>query len=342
MQRKNIFPKMLLLHITNKCNMLCRHCVYDSGIRKLDEMSLKTIVRIIKEYSEITFGSGIIGLIGGEPLVRKEIFQIIEEINKTQLLVRVTTNGNFSEKYLMKLLKYKIDRVTLSLGGVIPQTHDWLVNKKDHFYKVIDNIKLFKSKGIFTAVNIVLHKNNIFQVVPLLELFISLNIDNASFLFFTPIGRGKNISEMVVSPKLWLNIKKEVMKWIKKRSPNFGINWEQSYISNNKLNSQHHKRILTCQKGSNNTFFVRCDGQTYSCALLEGAPCSPGNLKNFSLGEILNRKDKYAFNGKFIGCPALSYHINGKLDGKDPRILDDNIVLGCPFEYETLNKLKKI
>lgn len=330
--------KELDLHITNKCNMLCKHCVFSSGKRQIAEMNFNEIADLIKKFAEITFNKGIINLFGGEALLRADIFKIIKEAKNYNLSVGITTNCNVPKKIILKLLDQEINRITTNLDGATPRTHDWLRNTEGNFNKVIETLKLFVDKNVFTTINSVLYKDNIHEVIPLLELCEKLRVSALAFYFLTPTGRGLNIIDKVIKPSKWLETKAEAINWIEKHSPKFGITWEQAYEP-----VDHSKKVSLpwrCEKDHRETLFIRCDGEVYSCALLESAPCNLGNIKKDSLKDILNNRSKNAFTRE-RGCPALAFHVNKDLQSADPRISTNLIKLGCPYEYKILNKAAK-
>lgn len=333
-----MYLKELDLHITNKCGMLCKHCVFASGERQIAEMNFDKIAELIKEFAEITSNKGVINLFGGEPLLRLDVFKIIKETKKYNLSVGITTNCNSPKKNVLKLLDQKIDRITTNLDGATPKTHDWLRNTEGNFNKVIEMLKLFVARDIFTTINSVLYKDNIHEAIPLLELCKQLKASALAFYFLTPTGRGLKIIDKVVKPNKWLETKAEVINWIKKHSPKFAITWEQAYEPVN-----FSKKVSSpwrCEKNHKETLFIRCDGEVYSCALLEGAPCSLGNVKEDSLKSILDNRSKNAFT-RGHGCPALAFHVNKSLQSVDSRVSTRLIKLGCPYEYKILNKIVK-
>lgn len=65
--------------ITNRCNLMCKHCYAESNSRKPSEdLPLDTVKNVVDQLSDL--GCVIIALAGGEPLMRKDLPQIIEYI----------------------------------------------------------------------------------------------------------------------------------------------------------------------------------------------------------------------------------------------------------------------
>lgn len=325
--------KEIDLHITNKCSLRCKHCVFFSGDRILPEMNLKELFKIIDDFSDLTAHKGTINLFGGEALLRKDIFNIISKAKKEGLSVGITTNCHVSDDFIEKLLKQKINRLTSDLDGATPKTHDWLRNMKGNFNKVIKTLKKSVAKNIYTTVNSVLYKNNINQTLSILELCKSIRVHGLAFYYLTSTGRGINLGNQIVGPKKWLDTKKIVLNWIEQHSPQFTVCWEEAYESINSFK----KNLWRCEGQHTETIFVRCDGEVYSCALLEAAPCSLGNITKEKLNTILSRREKKAFS-RSNGCPALAFHKYRNLSKSDPRAYSKTIKLGCPYSYQILNE----
>jgi len=323
--------KELDLHVTNKCSLRCKHCVFSSGDRAMKEMNLKEIFKLINDFSKITKQKGTINLFGGEVLLRKDVFDIISKIKEKGLSVGITSNCNVPDEVIDRLLEEKIDRFTSDLDGGIAETHDWLRNMDGNFDKVVNTLKKFVDKNIYTTVNSVLYKDNIDQVIPILELCEKLKINGLAFYYLTPTGRGFNIKGKIVNSKEWIKTKKIVLDWLKNNSPSFTIYWEEAYeLVDDPLNIPRR-----CEKEHDETIFVRCDGEVYSCALLEAAPCSFGNIIKEKLEVILNKRKEKAFL-HCDGCPALAYYKHKDLFKSDPRISSKGVKLGCPYSYRII------
>jgi MoaA/NifB/PqqE/SkfB family radical SAM enzyme len=297
------------------------------------EMSFDKISELIDEFAVITSHKGTINLFGGEALLRSDIFEIIKKAKKEGLSVGITTNSHLPEHFLDKLLEQDMDRITCDLDGATPETHDWLRNMKGNFKEALKTLKKSVAKKIFTTVNSVLYKNNINQVLPILELCKKIGVDGLAFYYFTPTGRGANIVDQVVDPEKWMETKKIVLGWIKENSPKFTVCWEEAY----QLIKSPTRPPWRCEEKHTETVFVRCDGEVYSCALLEGADCSLGNVNKDKLEKILTKRKEKAF-ARSGGCPALAFHKYHDLSKPDPRTCPKSLKLGCPYDYLILNE----
>lgn len=324
--------KTLNSHLTNRCNMRCRHCVYSCGEKLIEEMNYPEIKELIREFSRISGGQGTLNLFGGEVFLRKDIFRIINLALSQDLNVGITTNVNFPQDIIDKICRTKISRLAVDIDGANAAGHDWFRNKKGHFKKSKEAIKCFLGAGIFTTSHTVLHKKNAKEVEALLKIGQKIGINFMSFYFFTPLGRGKRIKNLVIGPKEWKEIRERIKKWADDNSPGFGIIWERSYEYVDKINSLSSD---LCQGKLSDVIDVRCDGNVYYCGLLEAVDFGClGNVKKETLTKILDRRKECAVGIK-SGCAALAYsHNPRKLI--DPRPSTNEIIPVCPYNWELL------
>ncbi|MFH1780480.1 MAG: radical SAM protein [Candidatus Nealsonbacteria bacterium] len=324
--------KTLNLHLTNRCNMRCRHCVYSSGEQSIEEMNYPEIKKIINEFFRISDGRGTLNIFGGEVFLRKDIFRIINLALSKNLNVGITTNVNFSQDIIDKICRTKISRLAVDIDGANATSHDWLRNNKGHFEKTLKAIKCFLKAGIFTTSHTVLHKKNAKEVNALLKMGQKIGINFMSFYFFTSLGRGKKIKDLVIDPQNWIEIRKKIKKWANNNSPNFGIIWERSYEYVNKMGGLSSD---LCRGKPADVVDVRCDGNVYLCGLLEAVDFGClGNVKKETLRKILGRRQECAV-GIEAGCASLAYGSNPeKLI--DPRPSTDKIFPVCPYNWELL------
>lgn len=313
--------KELDFHITNRCNMNCIHCLYDSGKRIIEEMELEQIENVISDFAELSEGKGSINLFGGEIFVRKDVFQILDFVKSKGLKLGIITNGNFGTNIFNKIVEYKPDRLTIDLDGASSDTHDWLRNKPGSFIKSVHTIKQFIDKKIPVSITTVLNKKNYKEIEKMLDLCKELNISSISFFIMTPLGRGSQLKEYVLNGIEWIETRKKVLEWVKSNSPKFSIIWENAYKEKREINS----RKILCNAFTGEVLNIKCNGDVYFCGLLTATNNSMlGNVKKGGLKEIINNISNNTTN--MNGCFALT------TDNKD-----DYVIKGCPYDIQQLN-----
>jgi len=164
MTRRRI-PLYVGLFITQRCNLKCVYCFPDSPHRQREkEMGKEEIFRIVDELCEL--GTRYITLLGGEPLIRKDVGEIIDYIAKKNIILEVGTNGFFSKQRVESLKKLSL--VCHSIDGN-EEDHD--KNRgKGSYRKIIESLELCISNNVPVQLRAVFTKNNMGSLEYLLEL----------------------------------------------------------------------------------------------------------------------------------------------------------------------------
>lgn len=116
----------LRISVTDRCNLRCTYCMPEEGIDLIaheDVLSFEEIVTFVKEA--IASGITKIRLTGGEPLVRKGIVDLVNQIANIPGIedLAMTTNGILLEKYAKDLSKAGLMRVNISLDTMNPEKY---------------------------------------------------------------------------------------------------------------------------------------------------------------------------------------------------------------------------
>jgi len=145
----------LRITLTNRCNVNCLYCHHDGMVKSKDEMTADELYTICKIAKKI--GVRKIRLSGGEPLLKKDIVEIVEKIASLGFKdISMTTNGILLEKYAQDLKDAGLDRVNVSLDTLNRETFEF-ITKKDY----LEDAK----KGILKAVEVGLYPVKINMVI---------------------------------------------------------------------------------------------------------------------------------------------------------------------------------
>jgi cyclic pyranopterin phosphate synthase len=137
----------LRISITNRCNVKCFYCHHDGIIPQKYEMTPEEIMRI----SQVAKNIGIIKirLSGGEPLIRKDIIDIVNSISKIGFTdVSITTNGILLEEYAQPLKDAGLDRINVSFDTLNPETYRF-ITKSDYVNQVTRGIEKAVEVGLY-------------------------------------------------------------------------------------------------------------------------------------------------------------------------------------------------
>ncbi|MCP4991825.1 MAG: radical SAM protein [Colwellia sp.] len=162
------FPHAIQLNLTFKCNQRCEYCgIYTD---KRYEMTTEEVFKMIDEF--VALGTSRISLTGGEPLTRKDFQEIVSYARKKGLFVSLATNGTLVAKRIEAMKD--LSSVNMTLDG--PEAIHNSQRGKDNFKKVIEAVKLIKSKGIPVYLVTVITKNNCDIIDEILSIARSLDV----------------------------------------------------------------------------------------------------------------------------------------------------------------------
>ncbi len=119
----------LRISVTDRCNLRCIYCMPESGIvpgNRREILSFEEIEKVVK----VAIGLGLnkIRITGGEPLVRRNLVNLIGHLSKIRLIsdLSMTTNGTFLEDYAQELKEAGLHRVNISLDTLQEEKYEFI------------------------------------------------------------------------------------------------------------------------------------------------------------------------------------------------------------------------
>lgn len=166
----------LRICVTPQCNLNCIYCVpggegYGKNLTTL--MSKEEIPKLVKICVDIGFTH--LKFTGGEPLIRKDIVEIITATKKQQGMreLQIVTNGILLEYYAAQLKETGIDIITVSLDTTCSK--DYYSIRHGDIDKVIKGLQRCKEIGLPVRINSVIMKRNMHEVNNLIDLAYNMN-----------------------------------------------------------------------------------------------------------------------------------------------------------------------
>ena len=148
----------LRISVTDLCNLRCKYCMPESGVKSLchsDILSIEEIVEIVKVASK----NGIkkIRLTGGEPLVRRGFINLCKQISEINEIedIAITTNGVYLKSMADELFENKIRRINFSLDTLVKEKYNDITRRND-FDKTMESLFYAIKKGFKVKINVVL------------------------------------------------------------------------------------------------------------------------------------------------------------------------------------------
>lgn len=154
---KRMNPTVVEWQVTSKCNRVCDFCF---GPKDLPELSLEEVTKMIDILKSM--GTKVIGLTGGEPLMRPDIVTIFQVINQAKMGICLFTNCDFFKRYRKAISAY-VDVLCIPIDGS-QVTHDRM-RGKGSFKRVTDALRdVFLEKKLCFQVGTVVTTQNYFDI----------------------------------------------------------------------------------------------------------------------------------------------------------------------------------
>lgn len=332
-----------LWEVTQQCNLNCIHCRADASPMKKDAKSIagKDAKRLIDNLCEI--GCPTLALTGGEPLLRKDIVEIVEYAHSKGIKVRIQSNAQLLTESLADELKAAgLYSYGIGLDGSNSSINDQIRNKQGALDKSIRAIKILKERGIKVHVEFTITKINVNDLGKTLDLLESLNVDTflARAALFS--GRASSASSLFrLTPGEYKTFLEKLRDERKNRKIILNCQDPLYHLVDNEMVEKLSKygdiysgNIITGCTAGINMIHIHTDGNVGVCTFLPDLII--GNIFEKSLADIWAEKNSIPgikklsckeYNGRcrtcrdrFIcgGCRARALQLNNDLFGHDP------------------------
>jgi radical SAM protein with 4Fe4S-binding SPASM domain len=278
-------------HITNLCNLRCKHCYQDDFSRRndLDWAGLKkisdNILTTIKGWDKTVC----IHLTGGEPLLKPELFDLLNYLDQSPVVeeLGIITNGLLFNRDVVKRLPEfsKLKKIKISLDGADAETND-SIRGEGTFDKVIQNIPLIKKENFFEIILMfTVMKRNFRGLQSFFKLCQDLGINGFIIERFIPWGRGRERIEEVLNKEEWKELIKALLDFFSIEEENSFFPYQAFQIS---FNGEEPELLgAPCVIGRHG-LCIMPNGSVFPCRRF---PISIGNLLNNSLKTIWEESD---------------------------------------------------
>jgi len=317
------------LQITGRCNYNCKHCFNAKDNHALQShMTLKQINKLLDEAESC----GIMGftITGGEPMVHKNIKEIIEEIYKRNMFIfDFNTNGYYiTQEFLDFLKSLKANPLMkISFDGI--GYHDEMRNFKGAEEKALEAFKLCTQNGFKTLAQVNVNYNNLNTIKQTLDLLESMHVSTIRLIRTTEVPRWIKNGGKCLEIKDYYDQMIDLLKdYISK--PRFSdiIVWQllELYPCSQTYKLDAVKDIRMSQpicKGTRGMMAVGANGNVYPCLQVSGVFDDTGeklgNVFETPLKDLLQTESKYMkyicttveekakINGRCNKCKYLKY-----------------------------------
>jgi radical SAM protein with 4Fe4S-binding SPASM domain len=193
-------PLLVVWDFTHKCNLNCKHCYSNSGTSTREELTTAQALNVVEQLAD--FGVTALAFSGGEPLTRKDFFEVANRAVERGLYVSVATNGTLLTKENVKKLKEtRIHYVEVSIDGASAESHDEFRGVKGAFEKAVSGLENCVEEGLTACIAVTATKKNLKEVPEILNLAEKIGAKRFTYFNFIPTGRGKELYSQDLTPE---------------------------------------------------------------------------------------------------------------------------------------------
>ncbi len=273
---KIYIPFEVYVEVNNRCNLKCKYC-YTWRRKEKGVIKFGILKRLFSDLDRL--GVAYVGITGGEPLLREDLFKIASELNKYNFKIGLNTNGTLISKYKARMLTKMFDYIRISING-LEVTHDKIVGVSGAYSRTIEgleNLNKFKGGRAKIIANVVVSKSNLKELNKLINK-IKNKVDGIALL-----------------PEVKINMNGERLRYKSVfNNPELIKSWHflesGSISSNSKFFIQRpslHEGKKYCDAGKLYAV-VRSDSKVFGCF---GFRSYLGDLKEGNFYEIWKKRD---------------------------------------------------
>lgn len=315
-------PNTVIWEVTNRCNLRCKHC-YVEASENGKELNTEDAKKVIDQLSEA--GVFMLSFTGGEPLVRKDIFELISYANETGLYTNLATNATLIDEKTAKRLKGTVSYVQVSIDGP-EDVHD-SIRGTGNFKKMMKGVQNLKKYDIPIGFTFVLMRENSKYLYETAEIAKDLGGSELRVFRLLNEGRGKDLNG--ITPGEYREIMEKVSSW--DHGIKITIDEAFKFLT---FRETKRKREIGCNAGKS-ICGIKPEGHVLPCPMLNFREFYCGKLpeenfetlwKNSAILNMIRNIDEIkgkCGNCKFLqfcggGCRAAAYSEFKDIYASDP------------------------
>jgi radical SAM protein len=185
-------PFLAIWEITQSCDLACKHCrAAAQPIAHPDELTTAEGKALIDQIADMHIP--IFVFTGGDPLKRKDVFELIRYAADKKVSVAVTPSATplLTREAMFKMKEAGLVRLGISLDGSTPEIHDTFRGLPGAYARTIQAIEWANEAGIPVQVHTTISRHNAHDLDNLCALFEKMAIVMWNVFFLVPVGRGQ-------------------------------------------------------------------------------------------------------------------------------------------------------
>jgi AdoMet-dependent heme synthase len=342
-------PYVVSWNLTYRCNLACEHCYLDAGGTPLvgtenfadrSELGTEECFKVIEEIAAFAPECVTI-LTGGEPLLRRDILEIVQRAAERGLWVVVGTNGvRITENLARRLAEAGARGLSLSLDALDPDRHDRFRRVRGAWQNTVDGAEILSRTGLPFIVQTTAGSHNLGELEAIADFAHDrLGAKVWNLYFLVPTGRGQFVSD--ITPAQYDDVLASLYRIQRKYDRRMLVNakcaphYIKTVLENASTETEPTIRTYSggaggCPAGTH-YMGIRPNGDVTPCPYL---PVFAGSLRRSTLTELWSSSELFTdirrrsslggrcgaceMNAHCGGCRARAYGMTGDLMAEDP------------------------
>jgi MoaA/NifB/PqqE/SkfB family radical SAM enzyme len=254
-QNKNM-PNLMSLAVNDACNAACEHCSFFSAVEEKGRsiLTLEQASKCIADAQDL--GVSVINFVGGEPLLREDLPELIKAVDKDRSTTLLFTNGWALEERAQELRKAGLDSIYVSIDASNSEQHDRFRHTPGLFERAIQGIRRARKLGFSTGFSATITPEawRDGELARIVELAKDVGVHEVYVYDAMPTGRYKDRVDLVDNSD-WID---DMIQWA------VPYNQDQSYPGVTFLSYMSSHCSVGCACGTS-YFYLSPYGDMMSC-----------------------------------------------------------------------------
>lgn len=190
---------LLAINVTRRCNLACAHCYLDADTLRQKDINEITEERMCNLLDDVAthHPSAMVVLTGGEPLVRKDLENVIAHGNQLGLFMLLGSNGMLLTPARVGSLKAAgLQGVGISLDSLDEASHDQFRGQVGAWRKTVKAIEECRKQGLSFQIHFSIHQGNMHELEDMIDYAAMLEARVMNIFFLVCTGRGQAVADL--------------------------------------------------------------------------------------------------------------------------------------------------
>ncbi|MBI4319738.1 MAG: radical SAM protein [Chloroflexi bacterium] len=190
-------PSLVSWNLTRQCNLRCPHCYIDASATPVEEeLSEEDALGVVDQLAGLSPGAMVV-FSGGEPLLRRDLPDLVRRAASRRLVPVLGTNGTLLEdRTLAELATCGLAGIGISLDSPDPAYHDAFRGNKGAWQKAVRAVEACRDLGLPCQIQTTLARDNLAYVRDVVELSARLGAMAFNLFFLVCTGRGESLTDV--------------------------------------------------------------------------------------------------------------------------------------------------